>query len=404
MGVSPAVELLANKFRSAKAGRSAAAARDLLVPFNDLLRATRCLHGTARHEAVLELESLASKGVVVLERHPRDKSAILKVRVPLATSTAFFAALGEASPEAEREALAQVFLQAASTPVPAVYETNWHAFCHAFAEAARAGDSIKPFERANPAQTKLILEILPRLLAWPGESLMRFASSMLTGHSKALEALRPKLERCLAHITDHALCSLCDVGILENERSFLIHGPLRLEYSDGILDLGLLKSPCRIAIGDFRRARISGAPDRCLTVENAAMLHELAKLQSGTLLVSSGSEGGFANSAVIEFLTQLPQETPLFHFGDSDPAGFDILRDLRERVRRPISSLHMTYRPSRVAVPLDPRDVKTIATLLASPTLTKEEKVSIAAMSSNNSKGLFEQESLGRPQAEWPFY
>jgi hypothetical protein len=40
-------------------------------------------------------------------------------------------------------------------------------------------------------------------------------------------------------------------------------------------------------------------------------------------------KGGYANSATVEFLRNLPENIELWHFGDSDPKGFDILRDLR---------------------------------------------------------------------------
>jgi hypothetical protein len=70
------------------------------------------------------------------------------------------------------------------------------------------------------------------------------------------------------------------------------------------------------------------------------MLHELAKTPENVLSVSSGSEGGYANSAVIEFLKTLPADIELRHFGDSDPKGFDILREIREKTGLEANSPH----------------------------------------------------------------
>ena len=67
---------------------------------------------------------------------------------------------------------------------------------------------------------------------------------------------------------------------------------------------------------------------------------------------------------VVKLLQRLPDEMEFWHFGDSDEAGFDILRVLREKSGRNFQPLHM----QRGRIP-------------------------------------FEQESLGRPKLKnWPFY
>lgn len=128
-------------------------------------------------------------------------------------------------------------------------------------------------------------------------------------------------------------------------------------------------------------------------------------MSSDTILTSSGSEGGFANSAVVTFLLTLPANVELWHFGDSDPKGFDILRDLRERSGREIRSLHMRFRPSgKPRSPLDGEDLKTIHRLLASEFITAGERAELEKIREADDKGDFEQESLGRPAVDWPFY
>lgn len=402
--MSPVLEVLATRFRTGRAGRRAAATRDVLIPFNDLLKKAGCLHGTLRHEAIMELETLEAENVLVLERHSRDRTAILKVRLPLAKADSFFGWLGQTHPEVERRELAVLFLQAEASRVPAQFESGWMEFCRGMADAAESGASVKPFDRGRPEQTRLILDSLPRILAWPGESLVRFASAVLFGDSKRLETLRPRIESCLTRICRKTPATLADFGILENERSFLLHGPLRLTFPDGELNAGLLQKPVRLGVSDLRRARLDPGTRRCLTVENAAMLHELAKTPENLLLVSSGSEGGYANSAVIEFLEMLPADIELWHFGDSDPKGFDVLRDMRQRSGRKIVSLHMAYRPTSHSPPLTIEDVKTIDRLITSDFLVESEKRELATMREEQTKGDFEQEHLGPPGSMWPFY
>lgn len=401
--MSRVLEILAERYRRSSAGRTDAAKRDLLFPFNDLLKSAGCLHGPGRQEAMEELEKLESRGILILDRYRHDH--ILRVRLPLRNAPALFSFLGVPSPETERAHLAEIFRQAGRMHVPVRFQAGWEKFCSALADAAAQGGSLRPFERSNPEQTEHILRALPALLDWKGESLLRFASTLVFHDSKFLEAVRPRVEACLARITEGAAGTLADLGILENERSFLIHGPATLHFEAGALPVSLLSQPVRIGAGDICRATIRTPAVQCLTVENASMLHELAKLGSGTLLASSGSEGGFANSAVINFLHQLPPSVTLWHFGDSDPKGFDILRDLRERSKRTIHSLHMAFRPSdKASAPLNAEDRKTIARLLVSEFLTDGEKAHLESLRAAGDKGCFEQESLGRPGPGWPFY
>ena len=403
--MSRVVEIMAARYRVSLAGRTDTAKRDLLFPFNDLLKTAGCMHGPDRQEAVKELEELEGRNLLILERHRSERSAILRVRLPVQNAPALFAYLGVISPENERTSLAEIFREARQANVPARFQSGWDTFCSSMAEAAVRGASVQPFDRSKIGQTRQIMEALPGILAWEGESLLRFASALLFKDSKFLEAVRPRVEACITQITKGAANTLADFGIIDHERSFLIHGPASLRFETGTMQIGLLANPVRISAADIQRAKIETGAARCLTVENASMLHELAKLESGTLLASSGSEGGFANSAVITFLRALPLSIELWHFGDSDPKGFDILRDLRERSGRAIRSLHMDFRASKeVQMPLDDGDRRTISRLLASDFITAAEKTKLEAIRTAGNKGDFEQESLGVPIEAWPFY
>ncbi|MFA7344628.1 MAG: Wadjet anti-phage system protein JetD domain-containing protein [Terrimicrobiaceae bacterium] len=389
---------LAARYERSRAARTGRAARDFLIDHEDLLREAGCGTGEARVCAERDLEDARAQNLLGIERHPRT-GIPLRVRFSPDAEEGLFQRLRLASPAEKRKIFAAVFREAAGFSVPERRRAEWAAFCARLEEAASAGESAAPFSRDNPADAREILSLLPRLLAWENESLLRFASSRLCGDSKRLESLQARVETCLAGLTGGTVCSLEDLGILENERAVILHGPLRLGFPAGSLDLGLLSAPSRIDRRDLRKATLETPAARCLTVENLAVLHELAKTNCATVLASSGSEGGFAHSAIIEFLRKLPEHVAIRHCGDTDPKGFDILRDLRERAGRTISSLAMEFDGSRAGPPLTETDRKTIARLLGSPLLTDSEKAQLAATQAAGHKGVFEQEARPLPEA-----
>lgn len=173
--------------------------------------------------------------------------------------------------------------------------------------------------------------------------------------------LRGKLGRVLSEITSGVIRTLDDLGIVPNPRFALVHGPLRLSLDGQWLDLGRLRGPFRISQADIERAGEVITPSRrCLTIENETSFNELAKLLSGELLIQTRYPG----SGTVALLRRLPAKLEFWHFGDSDAAGFEILRVLCDKSGRNFLPLHMEHErtPS-------------------------------------------EQESLGRPTRQtWPFY
>lgn len=366
---------LARRYERLKAGRTGASSRDVLIPIEELLKDASCSEGEERATAERELRNLHAAGVLTLEpAHKRDRSHIAQVRFSPANESLFYRHLGWASPTNVRVLLADQFAAAAVAEVTEMWRDAWQLWCERMREAAVAGRSVLPFDRQPSSQNTELLSLLPKLLAWRGESLVRFASCVLCEDSKKLEALgtlerdgefsgklRGKLGRVLADITGGTIQTLDDLGIIPNPRFALIHGPLRLLLDGDCLDLGRLHGPCRLSQTDIERAeKVSTTARRCLSVENETTFHELAKLRSGELLVQTSYPG----SGTLAFLRRLPQSLEFWHFGDSDAAGFDILRVLTEKSGRNFRPLHM--RQGRIP---------------------------------------FEQESLGRPTRQvWPFY
>ncbi len=409
---APVLESLARLYAESKAGRTGAGQRDFLVDFKRLLSDAGCQDGDERCAAIRQLRELDGS-LLHLEGPRRDRDIIHQVRFSPAKEAELFALLETSSPTNRREILAGQFSDAAQVEVPECWRESWHKYCGELAESALRGNAIAPFSRDDLVGNAELLALVPRLLAWQQqgeESLLRFASCVLTGNSKRLGDLAAegsdgrhtgKLGSILNRVTAGKLRFLEDLGISPWPRFVLVHGPLRLFLQDDWLNLGMLRGPVRLSDTDVNRAtKIETTALRCLTVENETSFHELAKLESGNLLVCTSYPG----SATLAFLDKLPSTLEFWHFGDSDPEGFDILRDLRERSRRPFRSLQMNWRPAAFAEPLDAGERRLLQALLGSA-LMKPEKECLQRMLDEGTKGGFEQESLGKPQRrKWPFY
>jgi hypothetical protein len=400
--MSSILHSLAQAYERTQAARTGEGERDLLLDYEEFLRQSGCANGERRAAAEQALLSAERTGLIQLERHKRDSRLIQRIRFASANEEALFRVLGTASPAERREQLARFFEeQLRMADVPDLWRSGWEKFFGSLAAAARSGGSVQPFDRANPDSNAELALVLFRVLQWQGESLMRFASCILSGDSKSLERLQPKLNSALATLSDGRINSLEDVGIVANPRFVLLHGPVRMYLPEGCVDFSILRGPVRISEWDINRAVcFECLADRALTIENETTFHELAKVRASIILVQST----YAGSAVVSFLRKLPDEVALWHFGDSDPAGFDILRDLRGRVGKPICSIHMGFRSDETSPALTSSDHRLLETLIESPEM-RTEREELLAMQKAGRKGRFEQESLGRPTlAEWPFY
>lgn len=372
---SPVLEVFARRYERSQAGRTGEANRDVLLSLAEILAEAGCSEGEKRAVAEQQLAEAEAAGILTrVPVHKRDRSHIHQIRFSPANESALYARLGRPSPTQLRAALAEQFGAAVSASVPFRWQENWKNWCERMRQAALAGGSVVPFDRDPTTANTEMLALLSKLLAWEGESLVRFVSCVLCNNSKQLEQLaslerdgefsgqlRGKLGRLLEDITGNAIRTLDDVGILPNPRSALVHGPLKLRLDGAWLDLSLLHGSFRLSQADIERAeKIETASQRCLTIENETTFHELVKLHSGELLVCTSYPG----SATVALLRRLPPNLDCWHFGDSDEAGFEILRVLREKSGRDFRPLHM--QAGRIP---------------------------------------FEQESLGRPLRKvWPFY
>jgi hypothetical protein len=373
---SPVLDALGRLYERRQVGRTGESSLTPSFLLSDVLNEAGpgWNEGERRELALRHLREAEVGGLLKLvPSHKRDRADIYRIHLSPANEAALFSLIGRRSPAERRLELSEQFAGAARTAVPDRWRECWEAWCDRMSRAAQAGESVGPFDsEPTPANVEL-LTLLPKLLAWDGESLVRFASCVLCGRSKRLEELaakgdgefadqlRGKLGRLLEDITGGAVRTLDDLGILPNPRSVLVHGPLRVQFGGEWLDFGLLRGAFKLSQSDIERADvISTIAHRCLTVENGTLFHEVAKLGSGELLIQTSYPG----SATIALLRRLPDTLEFWHFGDSDDAGFEILRVLCEKSGRRFQPLHMDRQRAHP-----------------------------------------EQESLGRPTSiEWPFY
>lgn len=394
---------LAQAYERSVAGRTGQALRFCRIPFPDLTHAAACADGDALEVAREVLNEIAASGIVRL-RHPRrDPSTILAVEVDPSREEELFALFDRVSPSDKRQQLAAIFAQAENWQAPERWQSDWKQMCRRYAEAAQAGRAIAPFSRANGNYTSELLRVTFELLHWTRESLLRFASCQLFGNSKQLEQSRAALETALSIVTEGEIHDLGQLGILENPRSCVVAGPISIHFPDRAADLRALRGPITLSLTDVQNSiRIETDAVRFCSVENPTSFHELAKVQSDTLFACSD---GYAKPALCEFVRRLDDNIDMYHFGDSDPAGFDILRHLRAETKRPIASIHMKFRPAKTAEPLSAGDVALAERMITSTGLTDDERSVVQEMLHRGDKGDFEQERLGIPHLkDWPFY
>jgi hypothetical protein len=394
---------LAQAYERSVAGRTGEASRFCRIPFRELTSAADCADGEALELGRAVLSDLANTGIVRL-RHPRrDQTTILAVEIDPSRENELFEIVERESPSGKREQLAAIFVAAENWAAPERWRTNWRSMCGRYAQSAQTGRALAPFSRVDPDYTAELLRVSFELLNWKRESLVRFASCQLFGDSKQLEQCRSALETILSIASEGEINDLAQLGILENPRSCVIAGPIVLHFQDSSADLQALRGPIMLSMTDLRNCvRIETPANRFCTIENPTTFHELSKVRSDTLFACSD---GYAKPALRELIARLHPALELYHFGDSDPAGFDILRHLRAETARKIDSVHMEFRLSSRAEPLSAGDLALAQRLLVATDLSEAEKSVVRQMLEIGDKGDFEQERLGVPRFEhWPFY
>ncbi len=390
---SPVLETLARLYEAGTQGQMGAAARDFGVRFTDLLAEAKCERGEAYANALADLAEAERTGALELVKHPRSGD-IQRVKMALASECALFARIGRAPPSSEREAWAALLEEAAGWPVPETHAETWKSFCRERAGQMRRGKAWQPFRRKQRHRARIQLEVVARLLAWKHPALLRTVSARIVGGtqtadpSKFLGRCRSTLETLLDLATDGKVCSFEELKITDNPSTVIFNGPIRVRMNGNDMDYTSLGGESSLSEDDLSRAEIECNAPRCVSVENKTTFHELCRLRCGDVFVFTS----YPNRATVEFLRRLPATMPRFHFGDTDPWGFDVLRSLRAAIAPvPIAPLHMEFRTAPNDSALNGRDRKKLAQILADASLS-DVRSELERMRDAGTKG--EQETI----------
>lgn len=354
---------LAGLFRKSASGKKGGA-RDFTIDYEKLLRSAGCADGAERElaETRLQLAERDSLGLVRIDRHPRSG---IPGNVRIARDGGeewLFAAVGEASPSSSRQDLACFFDGVAGSGLVPAHDEAWRWWFRRMASRARDGSPVLPFIREDPETNRILVQAMAGVLNWSGEAIVRGASTRICGDSKTLQKLEARLAGPLAEISGRE--SLEEFGILKKPRFLMMQGPLVLHMRGKLLDFSLLSGPFSLSEGNFVEAdALETSAPLCLSVENEDTFMSLARANPGVLLIQTS----FPGAATRGFLQRLPASVPCFHFGDTDPAGFDILRDLREKSGRKILPFMMERSTGGVRMRLDEGGEQTLRRLQESP-------------------------------------
>lgn len=385
---------------TARKRRVTASVRSFRRVWEDLLDDAGLKSAEDRQAALREAEKLPQ---LKLHRFKGRPHIVLKIEVPLESEDWLHAQFGsKAGSEVQSSAL-EVVEHWATKAHPLLPEA-WEMLMSRLKTEFSIPRAVEPFRWMETQRVNELLGLLYALTSreWPEGTLIRDASDQIRQDSKYLEAQHTLIERALALLFGRET-PLEALGIQTSNSVLHFAGPLVLHF-DGKIKTNEMRYETSLAAAELAHAlSVSTTARRLLTVENyKTTFRQLVRADASrsTLIVATS----FPSEAVRLLLKKLPPDLPHHHFGDTDPAGWDILRKLREVTSRTVHPFHMCWQTKAKAAPLSQRDHLVLARLLASPSM-EDCHPALEAMRAAGNKGSFEQESWGVPELEgWPFY
>lgn len=373
--------------------------------WDDLLAAAG-LHSAEDQKAALrEAEQEESNGHIKLHRLRGRKYIIQKIELPLEAESWLLKLFNQ------REAADA--LEASLREVGSLealhherFPKLWKDWCSSLRVAFRSGRNMRPLYWRSPENVRSVLNLIHRLtsIEWRDGALIREVSIEIGLSSKGLERQRRLVEACLGQMFGRPM-PLQSLGMVLTDSRSDLAGILTLHFANGEVQVfDKLKAIFSLSLVDLERAEHATTPAlRLLTVENSkTTLRRLASvnIDNSTLLAACS----FPTKALLKLLALLPHDLPVFHFGDTDPAGFHILSKLRQTSKRPVCPFLMKRRPALKKLPLSEYDLSILPRLLNDP-LLQDVSIDLQSMKDSECKGNFEQETIGLPDLEsWPFF
>lgn len=400
MKIPPWLAEFHRRWHAARGKRVTASSRVFSVDWIKLLEGAGITSAEDQATAAREAEAC---GQLVLKRHRYRKYLVERVTLPLASEPWLIGRFG---------GIAGGDLQAAALKIVADFSgrghsrfpTEWTALCESLRVAFAQGRSLRPFRWSHPELLRRLLDVVKNLSEreWPAGTLIRAASVDIRLESKQLERHQRTFESGLARLFGTEI-SLKSLGLATGDAHVELHGPLCLHFPDGSThDFDGLTHVLVSATDLARCSSISTTAERLLSIENRKTTfrqYAAANRDRRTLVAATS----FPTPAFRQLLEKLPVSLPHHHFGDTDPAGWQILLKLREATPRAVEAFRMRWRAGERPSPLTPYDIQFLPKLLADPRLA-DVRPEIEAIVALSDRGDFEQETLGPPASGgWPF-
>ncbi len=353
-----------------------------------------------RQAAQREAEKLPQVHLFPVKKRPR---LIDKIELPLESESWLHDHFGTQAGTALRARSLEIIADFANRSFPLMTE-QWQSLLTSIETAFTASKSMGPFSWMEPDRLELHLSLLWDITSreWLHGTLIRDASTAIGRDSKMLETHERSLTRGLELLMGEET-PFEAFGIQASNSVLHFSGPLTLHFKghEKVVDL---RFESTLSISEFKDiTHITTTAHRLLTVENhKTTFLQLARadVAQQTLIVATS----FPTRAVCSLLEKLPLQLPHYHFGDTDPCGWDILRRIREMSPRPVMPHQMNWRPSDGANSFTIQQKKVLARLLADPKMSDCHEPMNQMLKAGN-RGNFEQESLGTPRLlGWPFY
>ena len=384
---------LHRRWHAARGKQVTVSSRAFSVEWVKLLDAAGITSAEDQATAARETEACTQ---LVLKRHRYRKYLIERVTLPLASEPWLIERFGGTAGEV---------LQASSLEIVAEFSSRghsrfpaeWAALGESLRVAFSQGRSLRPFNWNRPETLRHLLAGVKNLSEreWPAGTLIRAASVDIGMDSKGLERHQRTFESGLARLFGTEV-SLKSLGLIAGDSHVELHGPVCLHFPDGsVHDFGGLTNVLISAADLARCSSISTTAERLLSIENRKTTfrqYAAANEDRQTLIATTS----FPTPAFCELLEKLPSDLPYYHFGDTDPAGWQILLKLREATGRSVKPFCMQWRAGERTSPLTPYDRQLLPKLLAS-TFLADVRTEIATILERNDRGDFEQETLGPP-------
>lgn len=248
-------------------------------------------------------------------------------------------------------------------------------------ERIRVGKKI----RYSIPESKIIIELIDRIIGNKDELLERELSIITFGNSKTFEnSYRRKACRLLSEyleaknqISDLKIVDSSDTerdhllleryGIYQNPAYVYIKGNIKIKHSDErIIDV-MKDSSIAISASLINQINEVVVSDKnIVTVENLTSFHRIE--DENTSFIYTGGYSGRTVKRFLQYINHNNSDKSFYHFGDLDPDGFCILDNLIDATGIDIKPLHMDmenlikYKP--YAKPLTERDVKLARSLI----------------------------------------